>query len=244
MYVTPPARGRPRDGRLEQRWHAELRRRCQERLTQSRKGRVAQARSAVVSPHTQSDAPWGMDQDYARGAAGAVGGASSWSEADERAIYQQLGHDAYIELMAATEQDLLRELEADVAFLSEGNTSEYEAYLTHEDALLRAAADEVSAGLAAPDTVPCPLCMRGALQLRADGIIVCSLGSDGCALQLDSRGHHAPVEALRARMCSLLQSHGQQCRGLAYCRMPPPGEEGAGRLLLTCNECGTCATVA
>ena len=91
---------------------------------------------------------------------------TAWNEHDEALLQQHLGRDGYLELMTATEEALLRELQSDLAFLSGGDASEYgaareyEAFLAQEDALVAASADELDA-LPGEDAVLCPLCMRG-----------------------------------------------------------------------------------
>ena len=175
---------------------------------------------------------------------------SFWTEADEAALQRQLGPDGYLELMAATEEMLLRELQSDVAYLggtsvgpdTEGSSREYEAFLAQEEATIAACAEDI--GAMSGEIVLCPLCMRGTLQLLADGTIVSGRSAadgGGCTLRLDSRGHPAPLEALRELMCALLTEHGQQCQGFACCRLPTPQEQAAGAagaLLLACPQCG------
>ena len=117
---------------------------------------------------------------------------------------------------------------------------EYEAFLDWaaqgDAARLREAADEADGGGA---SVLCPLCERGALLHTADGWVVCNRGAAGdCALRLWAEGHPAPVELLRERMATLLSQHGLACRGRARCRLPTEFE-ATGRLLMSCETCGS-----
>ena len=92
-------------------------------------------------------------------------------------------------------------------------------------------------------SVLCPLCERGALLHTADGWVVCNRGAAGdCALRLWAEGHPAPVELLRERMATLLSQHGLACRGRARCRLPTEFE-ATGRLLMSCETCGSNAVV-
>ena len=77
----------------------------------------------------------------------------------------------------------------------------------------------------------------------ADGWVVCNRGAAGdCALRLWAEGHPAPVELLRERMATLLSQHGLACRGRARCRLPTEFE-ATGRLLMSCETCGSNAVV-
>lgn len=161
---------------------------------------------------------------------------SAWSEADELLLQQQLGREAYIELMQATEATLIAEE------LESGHGSgmaadeEYEAFLEAEAAQLAA---EAEAAHMTTDGVMCPLCVRSTLVVDSNGWIVCGAAGGGCGLRLDARGHPAPLELLRARMDALLTEHGQRCRGQASCRLPAPAEAPIGHLLFCCPACGT-----
>ena len=180
---------------------------------------------------------------------------SAWSEADEARLQATLGREAYIELMAATEEELVRELqqqeEAAAAAAAAGSGAaptgsvadgalEYEEFLEAEDALLQqiAEAEAADGGLGGPSNVLCPLCVRAPLVLTADGCVACSAAGDGCALRLDARGHPQPLELLRERMDTLLREHGQRCGGPPCCRLPAVHERHLGMLLFCCNTCG------
>ena len=83
------------------------------------------------------------------------------------------------------------------------------------------------------------VCERGALLHTADGWVVCNRGAAGdCALRLWAEGHPAPIELLRERMATLLSQHGLACRGRARCRLPTEFE-ATGRLLMSCETCGS-----
>lgn len=164
-----------------------------------------------------------------------------WGEDDDTLLQQQLGRDGYLALMVASEEALLREFETDLAGLQAAAdvSSEYEEYLAHQDALLAVSMDEPPPPT--DDRVLCPLCMRGALELREGWLVVCDRGAadgGGCSLQLDARGHPAPLELIRERMCLLLSGHGERCRGSASCRLPLPHEQAGALLLLACPQCG------
>ena len=168
-----------------------------------------------------------------------------WGEGDDAQLQQQLGHDAYLELMTSTEEALLRELEVDLAYLGgDDQTGEYEAYMAHQELMAVASVEE--APLQNEDRVLCPLCLRGSLQLRDGCLIVCdrwATDGGGCNLHLETQGHPSPLELLRERMCLLLNEHGSHCRGSACCRLPLQGEQATGLLLLTCQQCGMDAPV-
>lgn len=168
---------------------------------------------------------------------------SAWSEADEAALQAALGKDAYLELMAATESELLRECERDAQQVemdeqcriagewSAGAAREYDEYLAAQAEEHEATGDEQG-----ESAVLCPLCVRSRLTLSPDGFVTCC-GAD-CALRLDARGHPAPVELLRERMDTLLQQHTQRCGGQPCCRLPLPAETSLGMLLFCCPACG------
>ncbi|KAL3899683.1 MAG: hypothetical protein SGPRY_012603, partial [Prymnesium sp.] len=144
-----------------------------------------------------------------------------WTEDDEAELQDSLGADAYLELMTSTEIELLSELQAGMSS-SLGLADEYELYVQQEEAFLAMNAE--SAVRYNEDAVPCPLCMRGTLQLVANGVmIICSRNSaaaeSDCTFKLNSQGHPAPIELLRERMCFLLSEHSRCCQGFAGCKM-------------------------
>ena len=161
---------------------------------------------------------------------------SAWSEADEATLQAALGREAYLELIAATEETLLRELQREDAVDGGSSAQEFEEYLAAEDALL--AQDFETSSPVSESAVLCPLCMRARLILTADGCVACSAAADGCALHLDARGHPAPLDLLRERMDVLLREHAQQCGGPPCCRLPLPPERQIGMLLFCCPACG------
>jgi len=62
-------------------------------------------------------------------------------------------------------------------------------------------------------------------------------------LLLDARGHPAPIELMRERMCALLDEHGGRCRAHPVCRLAAPAERHVGTLLFACQVCGVLAAV-
>jgi hypothetical protein len=165
---------------------------------------------------------------------------SAWSEADEAALQAALGKEAYLELMAATEETLLREYEngADddhhhADHWSSDAAREYEMYVAAQAEEHDATGDEAGAVL-------CPLCVRSTLTLSGDGHVTCrgGLHEGSCPLRLPAQGHPAPIELLRSRMDTLLHKHSQQCGGQACCRLPLPAESSLGLLLFCCPACG------
>lgn len=187
---------------------------------------------------------------------------SAWSEADEAALQATLGREAYLELMAATEEVLLRELGGDLPTDELGGDDhqftqsaaaarEYEEFIAAQAESF----EDEDDGFGEDAAVLCPLCVRSTLVHKSDGFIVCrreSLGgtsaqptwkqcgeSGGCTLRLDARGHLAPLELLRERMDVLLREHSQRCTGQACCRLPQPAEQSLGMLLFCCTTCGT-----
>ena len=169
---------------------------------------------------------------------------SAWSEEDEALLQAQLGREAYLELMAATEESLLQELESVVSVDATTSASEwsseqeYEEFLAAEDAMLAAQGVAAQPSDSQHASVLCPLCVRAPLALTADGCVTCSAAGDGCAMRLDARGHPAPLELLRERMDTLLREHARQCGGQACCRLPLPAESSLGLLLFCCPACG------
>lgn len=256
------SRARPGNGAPRRRLDV-LRKRCLERAQQKRQELLSQRRLSGVEDALQMADTVGHWREIVQAELFAVArpsrGAPSvvaWSEADEARLQQHLGPDGYLELMTATEEALLQELDADLAGLSnggldpDGSAREYESFLAQEDALMAARAEETVASTSADGSVLCPLCLRSSLCMLADGTtIVCGRAAadgGGCTLRLDSRGQPAPLELLRERMCLLLNEHGNRCRGCAYGRLATPQEQAAGAaaiLLLTCVQCGMDAPV-
>lgn len=241
----------------------DLRRRCA--------ARVAAQRAALVQQRRQQHGGGGSDEMEEALATELrwSGGCSrtaplpaphAWSEADEARLQQQLGREGYLELMAATEEALLRELESDVAGLDSGPcfsetaaVSEYEEFLAAEEA---AAAEQMALAGAGGDVgidvgvdvdvdaVLCPLCFRAGL-VTCDGWVTCPAQ---CGLRLDARGAadgSDPIELLRWRLNTLHSDHGRRCTaGPGGCRMPLPAEQAAlGLLAFGCDVCGYCARV-
>jgi hypothetical protein len=174
--------------------------------------------------------------------------ASAWTETDDAQLQATLGRDAYLELMAATEELIMRELEQhgegalDAEEAANGEAAaavhEYEAYLAAEAESAREAEALLAEG--STDAVLCPLCARGTLIVAPDGIVVCTCSQiAACPLRLDARGHPAPIDVLRERMDALITEHSRHCDGLASCRLPTLAEQqqGLGMLLFCCSTC-------
>jgi hypothetical protein len=240
----------PRNDNAQKRRLDSLRHRCLQRAQQKRQELLLTTRlqPGGRSPAAADAAHW---REIVHAELNAVGrseraAGAAWSEVDEALLQQQLGTDGYLELMMATEEALVRELDADLAQLgADGSAREYEAFLAHEAAVLAASADEQHSAPQGEEAVLCPLCMRGTLVLLADRTtIVCDRAAadgGGCNLLLDARGHPAPLEAVRQRMCLLLGEHAQRCGGCAYGRLPTLHEQAAGApcaLFLSCAQCG------
>ena len=218
----------------------DLRRRCLVRAAAQRQALLSQHRQASVAISMASIVAEELRSVRAGGEAARP---SAWSEEDEALLQAQLGREAYLELMAATEETLLRELDQEASMAcgsSEWSMAEdYEEYLTAEDALIAQLDGETTPPLDGGSTgVLCPLCVRAPLTLTADGCVKCSAAGDGCALQLDAKGHPAPIDLLRERMDALLREHGQRCNGPPCCRLPLPAERPLGMLLFCCHVCG------
>ena len=204
---------------------AGLRQRCLRRARQQRSELIRQSRdmgspASVESPLTP-DALNGIIASELRTAA-AHNGLAALADAG--------GSTDYLELMAALEQEVLRDLANDVSSLME------EEYLAHESSeeahIQHLLADALPHD---DDKVLCPICYSHHLMLSVDGRIECE--GDGCPLRLDARGHAAPLELLRERMCTLLQQHSETCDGMPTCRMPESHERSLGTLLLSCVKC-------
>lgn len=256
--VLPATRTEPKTSRVKE----DLRRRCIVRAAAQREALIARARGGAAPLGTSA-----LAQDIIKVelmALSAPPGASSpscsaWSEADEVRLHATLGREAYLELMSATEESLLRELEGagwsggsggdgggSSAADDEATVEAYEAYLREEEVQALAAADGPAAGsLEAVDSVPCPLCVRAPLQLGAGGCVECSLApTGGCALRIDTHGRAAPLQLLREQMCVLLEEHRARCPAQASCRLPlSPAEAQLGQLLFGCGACGLCVGV-
>ena len=164
---------------------------------------------------------------------------SAWTEADEAALQEALGQEAYLELMAATEESLMHDLGYGQDGMQrrqlqhwEDAEAEYEAYEAAQAAVALDAAEDQQ-----HDQVLCPLCVRANLLHTSDGFVSCT--NEQCALRLDARGHPAPLELLRERMDLLLREHSQRCQGQACCRRPLQTEQSLGMLLFSCPTCGT-----
>ncbi len=253
------SRGKKSDPRTTtQRFRDELRRRCIVRAAEQRHHLLAQLRGASTSD---------ICQDIIRKELNAVG-TRSWAEEDEVQLQEALGREAYIDLMAATEQSLQCEIERAVSELDGGGDAamrigaspleqeqelalrEYESFLAAQEAEMVAYAADIaesspSFGAAdSVDAVPCPLCVSAPLVVTSDGCVECSSRAAGrCGLRLETHGHPAPLQLLRDRMCRLLEEHGARCRGRACCRLPSATEATMGLLLLSCSTCGLCVGV-
>jgi hypothetical protein len=253
-----------------QRFKEDLRRRCVVRAAAQRADLVARHRGGSVAAAAAAAAQDIIRAELAAWSASPPDSGGAWREEDEVQLQATLGRDAYLDLMAATEEQLLRELGGEVLREVDGGCScsslvaggsgggsgcyggggsgaddeavahEYEAYLRAEEEAAAAAAADADA-----DAVPCPLCVSAPLQLGADGCIECSLAPlGGCALRIDARGHAAPLRLLRERMCALLEEHQARCPAVASCRLPcTPAEAQLGVLLFGCGTCGLCTGV-
>lgn len=221
----PPQGGPRRESALSKDRALEgLRRRCLSRARQQRCELIQRSRqdgggADAAAAALETPSLHGIVASELRSAA-AGWSAADWSAADRD----------YVDIMAALEQQLLRDLEADVASLVE---DEYLAYESSEEARLQQLLASDSAHGA--DAVLCPLCYQGYLNVSTEGCIECS---SPCPLRIDARGHPAPLELLRERMCSLLQQHGCGCDGIPSCRLPSVSERSLGMLVLSCERCG------
>ena len=147
---------RGRGSGLHQRWHEDLRRRCLDRAKQQRQTAQQQARMSGSAKVAMLDSY----RSIVHTELNMVNGRTSivWGEGDDAQLQQQLGHDAYLELMTSTEEALLRELEVDLAYLGgDDQTGEYEAYMAHQELMAVASVEE--APLQNEDRVLCPLCL-------------------------------------------------------------------------------------
>jgi hypothetical protein len=222
----------------------DLRRRCMLR--------AAAQRQALLAQHRQASEAISMAalvaDELRRTPIGGEARPSAWSEADELRLQAQLGREAYLELMAATEESLLQELQRharEPAGAAQNDewalAQEYEDYLLSEDERFTAQGEVMPSE--SPLEILCPLCVAAPLKQTADGCVTCSAAATGCALHLDARGHPAPLELLRERMDTLLREHSQRCAGQACCRLPLPAERSLGMLLFCCPACGVATGV-
>ena len=224
-------------------WKEDLRRRCVQRAQEHRRQLLARRRDA---PSGEDDAVPMDAQALCREIVSSEmlsggGGDDPWAH---------LSHDAYIELMTATEQTLLQELRADVAVLADDDevaAAQYEEYLRSEDERMQALLEEAEAdGHGGPalheEHVPCPLCEHGAVW-QTLGTLECSrCASHGCTFRLLTHDHPAPLLLLRERLGTLLGQHAASgCCGAPRCRLPVPGEQSL--LLLGCDVCGVQVSV-
>lgn len=224
----------------------DLRRRCLMRAAAQRQALLAQHRQAADAI---SMAAIVADEVRRTRTGSDAARPSAWSEADEALLQVQLGREAYLELMAETEEMLLHELQQHHGSSSDTSaesamTHEYEDYLAAESDLLEhlAAVDSAASPpfteAESESSILCPLCLRARVTQTADGAVACAAAGDGCALYLDARGHPDPVGLLRTRMEALLREHGQRCSGAPQCRLPLPTERPLGMLLFCCTTCG------
>lgn len=167
---------------------------------------------------------------------------------DDDSPWAHLSHDTFIDIMTATEQTLLQEMRDDLASIGDvggGDNEEaarhYEEYMQGEEERIQALLEQEEAQ--PPDSgsssnlVPCPLCHQGFVWQTQGGLECNRRGSHGCAFQLLTHDHPAPLQLLRERLGTRLQQHALSgCRGHAQCRLPLAGE--AGMLLLGCGTCG------
>lgn len=237
--------------------------RLKEDLRRRALARVAEQRAALVQRRrTEPGVSNALDMELqwaSMGGSRAAGGSTStsslaWTEADEARLQEQLGHEAYLELMAATEEALLRELESDVTDLDqeeERRVAEACAISEYEELLLDEELQELSglesggggAAVSSDDVVLCPLCWRAGLALDGLGFVTCAAQ---CGLRLDARGATSPpLELLRARLNTLHTDHSRRCTASAGgCRITLPSEqETLGLLAFGCDACGYCARV-
>ena len=228
----------------------DLRRRCVMR--------AAKQRAELVMRNRMAGDTLSAAQIIAQELRAASSSPSAWTEDDEAQLLASLGRDAYVELMAAAEESMMRELEAYEQHMSgatddEAAAREYGAYLAQQETLMTQQPppldDEPDGAFGdgfgdedAASSVLCPLCVRAALMVSPDGFVVCR--SETCALRLDARGHPTPLELLRERMDSQLSEHGQRCRAQPRCRLPTTADEHVvGHLFFQCDACGTCRAV-
>ena len=206
----------------------ELRQRCLARAQEHRRQLLERCRGAPAEPmDAQALSREILSAELASG--------------EDDGPWSHLSHDAFIEIMTATEQTLLQELRDDLAALGGGNgddeaAQQYEEYLQEEERLLALLEEDDDPDGGVSGAVPCPLCAQGVVW-QGRGTLECSrCASHGCALRLFTGDHPAPLQLLRERMATLLQQHTfSGCRGEARCRLPVAGE--AGMLVLGCQTC-------
>ena len=214
----------------------DLRRRCMIRAKQHRTELLAAARGTDTQLRTlcHSIISAEMEESSPRGAAFRSPAGAAGSSDDHM---HNVGHDEYVEMMAAMEEEIERELRAELhgglAPCVEQELEDYEAY--------ERAKFEESSGEPESAAVLCPLCMQGQLALTPTRCVACDRA--GCALRLDAGAHPAPIEMLRERMCTLMDEHGRRCHATPGCRMPTPAERQHGALFFGCPACGMHAAV-
>jgi hypothetical protein len=235
-------------GSPQTRFKDDLRRRCLARLAQKRSSLVEHRRDMQLSSQLRGIIAEELRQDSIPRSIRPQ--PSAWTEADEARLRESLGDDGYAELMSATEEALLQELQQDISLLGDGGLAatqeEYEQFLAAEEEQLRLACEEArmlesASSMSSGEAVLCPLCARVPVHLDSEGWVACTAS---CGLRLDARGApSSPVELLRDRMCTLLTEHGRSCTGMAFCRMTLPTEAHFGRLLFCCEQCRVCSGV-
>ena len=111
----------PRNDNAQKRRLDSLRHRCLQRAQQKRQELLLTTRlqPGGRSPAAADAAHW---REIVHAELNAVGrseraAGAAWSDVDEALLQQQLGTDGYLELMMATEEALVRELDADLAQL-------------------------------------------------------------------------------------------------------------------------------
>ena len=211
----------------------DLRRRCMIRAKQHRTELLAAARGTDTQLRTLCHSIVACEMESPGGAAFRSPADAAGSSDDSMA---DLGHDEYVEMMAAMEEEIERELRAELHALEpcvEQELADYEAY---ERAKFEASAADPECA-----AVLCPLCMQGQLTLAAAHCVACDRA--GCALRLETGGHPAPIEMIRERMCALMDEHARHCGATACCRLPTPAERQHGALFFGCPACGVNAVV-
>ena len=225
-----------------------LRQRCVARAQQHRRELLLRRREGGSAEPMDAQA---LCREIVSAEMRSSGGGFSDYDDDDGGPWADLSHDAFIDIMMATEQTLLQEMRDDLASLDDIGGGDDEAAARHYEEYLRGEEERIQALLEQEEAqptdsgsglVPCPLCHQGFVW-QTQGVLECSRrGSHGCAFQLLTHDHPAPLQLLRERLGTLLQQHALSgCRGHAQCRMPIAGE--AGMLLLSCGTCGSQVTV-
>ena len=229
----------------------DLRRRCLARTTSQRAALIARRRQVHGSVTESHAAALGAElmNTYDQRTHACVSRTTAWTEADEARLQFELGNEAYLELMAATEESLLLELEADVATLEdtasvedEPAVREYEAMLAAEECQLLQEAERAPVSDGAAGSVLCPICWQAPLLLDASGFVTCSAS---CGVHLDARtAPSEPLELLRARLDQLHNEHRRTCSAVAGARIPTLIERPTlGQLAFACPTCGVCTRI-